>query len=563
MRSTSSVRSWSATCVGLLYLVASSAFAQPTNFAEVSAFEVPSNPPSTLEYIQIPSDLFDFGGQDTPGEVFSVKWLKFTLNAPVTGDLFLDLDSRIYSVTPTQGDLFFALFDNNGAPLASDDADGSFPEGLSAGLSFGSTNFRSPTRTPLLLGQDGTLGAGTYWLAIVAGPGSSVTMGPGAWDISTSTSYQLGFFQPDTYYVEINMIFGNTTPLPPPTNDSCSSPIAITEGAIAWSGSNAGATSDGVFACYPPRDPAYAPRDIWFSYTPSRNGMVEVIASGGAGGAATPILGRFDGGCGSVSTQCVGGGSFSSSLDSERILFEVSQGVPVLLGLAVRGGQTGPMQLSVQLVPPPCVLDIPSNAVFENEACGVDLNGGCNIPVPTYEPLALGTPVHGLLYNASTIRDTDWFEFQVAEQSLVTLNFSAQYLTDLAIFPAALPGESCWPLDAPLLSRSIDSYDLLCTTISGDVELAPGTYRLAIAHRYFDGILCGIGYERYWINLDSTPTTPPCPSDFNRDGAVDSDDVIGFFAAWDVSNPLADFTRDGGVDSDDIIEFFAAWDSGC
>lgn len=55
--------------------------------------------------------------------------------------------------------------------------------------------------------------------------------------------------------------------------------------------------------------------------------------------------------------------------------------------------------------------------------------------------------------------------------------------------------------------------------------------------------------------------TPACPSDINGDGGVDGDDVIAYFAAWDVSD--ADFNGDGGTDGDDTIAFFAAWDAGC
>jgi hypothetical protein len=56
----------------------------------------------------------------------------------------------------------------------------------------------------------------------------------------------------------------------------------------------------------------------------------------------------------------------------------------------------------------------------------------------------------------------------------------------------------------------------------------------------------------------------PCEiADFNGDGGIDSDDVIGFFGAWDAGNPDADFNGDFGVDSDDVIGFFARWDRGC
>ena len=54
-----------------------------------------------------------------------------------------------------------------------------------------------------------------------------------------------------------------------------------------------------------------------------------------------------------------------------------------------------------------------------------------------------------------------------------------------------------------------------------------------------------------------------CPSDINGDGGVDGDDVIAFFALWDVSDLQVDMNGDGGVDGDDVIAFFGFWDSGC
>ncbi len=55
----------------------------------------------------------------------------------------------------------------------------------------------------------------------------------------------------------------------------------------------------------------------------------------------------------------------------------------------------------------------------------------------------------------------------------------------------------------------------------------------------------------------------PCIGDYTRDGGVDGDDVIAFFADWDLGLIEADVTRDGGVDGDDVILFFERWDSGC
>ncbi|MFZ4575816.1 MAG: M36 family metallopeptidase, partial [Phycisphaerales bacterium] len=54
---------------------------------------------------------------------------------------------------------------------------------------------------------------------------------------------------------------------------------------------------------------------------------------------------------------------------------------------------------------------------------------------------------------------------------------------------------------------------------------------------------------------------PSCPADWNGDGSVDGDDVIGFFTAWDAGN--ADFDNNGSTDGDDVIEFFNRWDANC
>ncbi len=61
----------------------------------------------------------------------------------------------------------------------------------------------------------------------------------------------------------------------------------------------------------------------------------------------------------------------------------------------------------------------------------------------------------------------------------------------------------------------------------------------------------------------STPALVYCPTDANRDGSVDGDDVILFFQQWDANEIGADFTGDGAVDGDDVIGFFGRWDVGC
>ncbi|MFN9992817.1 MAG: GC-type dockerin domain-anchored protein, partial [Phycisphaerales bacterium] len=70
------------------------------------------------------------------------------------------------------------------------------------------------------------------------------------------------------------------------------------------------------------------------------------------------------------------------------------------------------------------------------------------------------------------------------------------------------------------------------------------------------------GAQGYAIVATGDVTDISCPADFDLSGAVDGDDVISYFSAWDSGAPEADVDRSGGVDGDDIIVFFTGWDSG-
>jgi hypothetical protein len=52
-------------------------------------------------------------------------------------------------------------------------------------------------------------------------------------------------------------------------------------------------------------------------------------------------------------------------------------------------------------------------------------------------------------------------------------------------------------------------------------------------------------------------------ADFNQDGAIDGEDVMRFFYAWNVADPSADVNRDRGIDADDVVLFLDRFDLGC
>ncbi len=108
------------------------------------------------------------------------------------------------------------------------------------------------------------------------------------------------------------------------------------------------------------------------------------------------------------------------------------------------------------------------------------------------------------------------------------------------------------------------------TTLTTTLPIVPGVWMpvaipvpqgfdlLSIEIEGGDGWIDDVGVE-----LEDVPEPDDCIGDFDFSGAIDSDDIVEFFAAWDMGLPSADIDEDGSTDSNDIILFFAHWDSGC
>jgi hypothetical protein len=55
----------------------------------------------------------------------------------------------------------------------------------------------------------------------------------------------------------------------------------------------------------------------------------------------------------------------------------------------------------------------------------------------------------------------------------------------------------------------------------------------------------------------------PCIADFNRDGAVNTLDVLAYLNAWAAGDAEADINGDGTVNTLDVLAFLNAWAAGC
>lgn len=103
-------------------------------------------------------------------------------------------------------------------------------------------------------------------------------------------------------------------------------------------------------------------------------------------------------------------------------------------------GETGSGQISFT-VPTPCVLE--TGTTVEAEPCGQDLNGGCNMATPAFEPILANTVVEGTFWSdpgdatatppVNASRDTDWYSFSVPADRQVTVNVKSASLVTVFI----------------------------------------------------------------------------------------------------------------------------------
>jgi hypothetical protein len=56
---------------------------------------------------------------------------------------------------------------------------------------------------------------------------------------------------------------------------------------------------------------------------------------------------------------------------------------------------------------------------------------------------------------------------------------------------------------------------------------------------------------------------PACIADWNGDGSVNTNDVLGYLNEWAADAPSADLNASGNVNSLDVVEFLNNWAAGC
>lgn len=145
----------------------------------------------------------------------------------------------------------------------------------------------------------------------------------------------------------------------------------------------------------------------------------------------------------------------------------------------------------------------------ESEACGADLNGGCNSTPEAYEPIACGASVSGTLWADGGTRDTDWYELVVTENTDVEVDFASGMPVNVLL------ADNCTDLNTLAEATSA-----ACGSGSFTFAVTPGTYLLVVVPTAFEAYPCGTanGGNDYDLTVtyceNTQPITPCLTSDF-------------------------------------------------
>ncbi len=307
-----------------------------------------------------------------------------------------------------------------------------------------------------------------------------------------------GFTIGNTYYIRVYDAF-TTVPAtttfdicvydapPGPANDDCSGAIPVACGDIL-NGSTLTATSDLAVLCgTQPSAPG-----IW--YTIPGNGQV-ITASLCNNTFFDTKLNVYSGTCSNLT--CVTGIDDFCGLQSQ-VSFLSQVGVDYFILVNGYNNATGDFELDITCAAP-CLTCSPTYTP-EAEACGSDVNGGCNMAVPFFEPIVCGDTICGTGWASGFIRDTDWFTFDVTTPGVYTISARTSFPAQMGYIG---PNQVC-PINN--FTDYVTSPNE-CDSLSLTGYLAVGTWIYFISPSVFDGYPCGSGKNDY-ITYVCAPNPP-------------------------------------------------------
>lgn len=165
-----------------------------------------------------------------------------------------------------------------------------------------------------------------------------------------------------------------------------------------------------------------------------------------------------------------------------------------------------------------CQLTCPTGGVPENETCGGDANGGCNVSPAVFQGILCGQTVCGTMFTDGTTRDTDWYQFSLSSPAVVTWSVQSESPIEGFILNTACP-------PAIIASGTTER----CGTAIATAVLQPGTYRTFVG-AIGDAYPCGSSND-YLASLQCGPIGACCTAtDCQRVTQQQCANLGGFYA---------------------------------
>lgn len=150
----------------------------------------------------------------------------------------------------------------------------------------------------------------------------------------------------------------------------------------------------------------------------------------------------------------------------------------------------------------------PGGAIIEPEACGDDVNGGCNVSPPAYTEAHCGDTFCGSVWLDNGARDTDWYLVD-HDGGVLSATLASQFRGHCYILDGI---DTC----TPFVIGDVGCSEDCITTQVASADLPPGQYAVFVAapgcndDGIFDGLPCGNGDNDYQLFITCTP--PPTPT---------------------------------------------------
>ncbi len=323
-------------------------------------------------------------------------------------------------------------------------------------------------------------------------------------------------------------------PIPaPPSNDDCSGATLITLdqfGTGFGAGSTIFATTDSVIpACA--YNPLVAP-SIWFKVVGTGEQMFANLCSSNFDTKVNVY-------CGDSCSQLICVAQNDDECGIQSIADWCSE-VGRTYYIMVHGfnGQVGQVSLSIVSSGEPCaepapcetcVITCPPGAIQENEPCGQFTNDGCNLNPVQVQQVPCNATICGSASAVPSFRDTDWYQFDVALESLVTWSVTADLPVEFFILDSACPATI-------IASSSIER----CGSGTTSARVLPGTYRVFVGN-IDDAYPCGT-FNTYVGTLTCEPigaccVGPDCIQTTESDCALRSGQFGGPASVCDITYP--------------------------